>query len=800
MDEGRTFLVAIRDWAGTPVGQIGGASLRLGDRDIDLNDGFIAHGGLRIALTDLERALLAYLVERPGGVIPKATLLTEVWGYHPSTRSRAVDKTVNRLRSKIEADPTHPRWIRTVRGQGYQFVPPEVTSSTPRERFFGRVEERATLRDELRPGRAVSVFGPGGAGKTRLAREHCQGRRDVVSVDLSPARDESAMRQLVAAALGVSPMRVVDTLCLREGLVLLDNADAVVTAVDALVRAWSTRSPRLAMLITARTRVDACHGSIGLGGLSAADAAALFEERAGTTPSTVLLERVDRLPLGIELVAAWSDLASPEELIRRLGVLTSSDAHDPRHHNLDAVVRCSWEALDPEEAESLRRLACFEGGFTLQAADAVLGGDALPMVRRLRNKSMLVRTDPDRFALYELVRSFVAQQPAPADAADRHLAWALRISTTHAAKAGPAELRIEQANLRVALQHALATAHTELDPIAVALAWTLGPAGLAVLDEVPTALRTKAHRACRFHLLVSRGDLAEAEACLGDRDPAEPDVRLDHVWLLFRQRRLAECRVELERAQAAFAVQGDNMHRAQADAVLGVLLHEQGAFNEAAEVLGTAARALLASNEPIRAAGALGNQANALNRASRRGEALLAAEEAWLILSRDGEPRAWARVENTLGMLYLDLGDMDAAQRHLERADSLLREMGDVWALVATLCNLSTVALLRGQVERATAMASEAVLRLQGRSVWARGAAMAKLGMARLFAGETTRAQALLAGACQDVARAAPHDVATSVRAWRAVAEGDGEQLAALALLDDANGHVARAFTELRAS
>src|SRR5262249_44810287 len=135
-------------------------------------------------LTPLEGELLGYLWRAAERVVTREELLREVWGYHPTVVSRAVDHTVRRVRQKIEPDEDEPVYLRTVHGQGYlprggiaaaPAPPPPVERPTnlgaEPSPFIGRADALAALDAAFATSRLVTVVGPAGAGKTRLARE-----------------------------------------------------------------------------------------------------------------------------------------------------------------------------------------------------------------------------------------------------------------------------------------------------------------------------------------------------------------------------------------------------------------------------------------------------------------------------------------------------------------------------------------------------------------------------------------------------------------------------------------------------
>ncbi len=170
------------------VGGGGAQELTLTACVVDLNAGIVRRGDEEAKLSDLELRLLAYLAERPGRTIPREQLLEGVWGYRSGVVTRTVDITVRRLRVKVEADPTDPVHFITVRGRGYRFDPPRSLRSNlrpDRTSFIGRVEQFGQLERLHADGaRLVSILGPAGTGKTRLARRFAARLADRDGADL----------------------------------------------------------------------------------------------------------------------------------------------------------------------------------------------------------------------------------------------------------------------------------------------------------------------------------------------------------------------------------------------------------------------------------------------------------------------------------------------------------------------------------------------------------------------------------------------------------------------------------------
>jgi predicted ATPase len=339
--------------------------------------------------------------------------------------------------------------------------------------LVGRDRDIARLRALLGNSRVVSIVGPGGLGKTRLAhvlaREATQpvvhfvelvgvtadddvvgevgsalGVRDSVSSRrvLTP-RQRADIRGQIAQRLGQAP-----------SLLVLDNCEQIVGAVAGLVAALVSTCPDLRVLTTTRSplAIAAEHVYL-LDELDPADGARLFRERATAARPGVPLDdavvrkivvRLDGLPLAIELAAAKARVMAVAEIDRRLkdrfALLRGGDRSAPdRHQTLLAVIDWSWNLLDQTERRALRRLALFNDGFTLDAADEVLGdGGALDPVQGLVDQSLLSLQDTAtgvRYRMLETVREFGRMQlidaGEDAQARSARRGWAIAYAHRH---------------------------------------------------------------------------------------------------------------------------------------------------------------------------------------------------------------------------------------------------------------------------------------------------------------------------------------------------------------------------------
>ncbi len=368
----------------------------------------------------------------------------------------------------------------------------------------GRDRDIARLRALLTDARVVSIIGPGGLGKTRLAhvlaRDAVQSVVHVVElVGVTTAEDVvgevgsvldvrdsvSAQRTLTREQRLDLRGRIAQRLAQGPSLVVLDNCEHVVEAVAELVAFLVSATADLRVLTTSRAPLEiAAERVYLLGELEPADAAALFRDRAlAARPGAELpddlvrsiVTRLDGLPLAIELAAAKVRAMAIEEIDRRLedrfALLRGGDRGAPdRHQTLLAVIDWSWNLIDEAERRALRRLALFNDGFTLEAADAVLGDGALDAVQGLVDQSLLsVRGAAGgvRYRMLETVREFGRLQLGNAGEQDEaraaRRAWAIAYAVRHRAGLSNRDqfatidaIAVEEVNLADELRDALA--------------------------------------------------------------------------------------------------------------------------------------------------------------------------------------------------------------------------------------------------------------------------------------------------------------------------------------------------------
>src|SRR5438093_3655917 len=439
-----------------------------------------------------------------------------------------------------------------------RFPPLKTISNTnlprPASSFVGREREVAEVLSLIRDGaRLLTLTGPGGSGKTRLAIEAAAEllpdfKAGVFWAGLAPLRDAALVTETIAQTLGARD-DLTGHIAERELLLLLDNFEQVVDAAPELSSLLEA-CPNLKLLITSRELLR-LQGEIeyAVPPLAEPEAVELFCTRsrlAGNETIAELCRRLDDLPLAVELAAARTSVLTLGQILKRLSkrldLLKGGRDAEPRQATLRATIEWSYDLLSDDEKALFARLAVFAGGCTLEAAEEVAEAD-LDVLQSLVDKS-LVRHTADRFRMLETIREFALERLEESGEAEgmhrRHAEHFLAL----AEEAEPSilggtpgewleKLEREHDNLRAALNRLEASGETErVLRLAGALKEFWGVKGHLTegrrlletalgADERPTAARAKA--------LNGAADLAT-----GRGDPATARLRAEEALALHR--------------------------------------------------------------------------------------------------------------------------------------------------------------------------------------------------------------------------------------------------------------------------
>ncbi|MER6530607.1 BTAD domain-containing putative transcriptional regulator [Streptomyces sp. NPDC001508] len=549
---------------------------------------------LALARLDRPREATAPLTELARERPRDEEVLAELLRCEAVTAGRAAaltryDTYRRRLREELGTDPGPA--LRSLYQRLLHADAPPVRHGVPHEpnELLGRDADLDAVAGLLRRARVVTVVGPGGLGKTRLAHAVSRAAEQpaVHFVTLAGVTADDDVAAEVASAVGAGEGRQFSgghdpvagiTAALGTGpvLLVLDNCEHVVRGAASLVQALVSRSRELRILATSRAPLGLTSESVyALPELSLATSVALFEQRARAARPGVELpadrvtevcRQLDGLPLAVELAAARVRVLSVADISRRLRdrfALLRGGARDApeRHRTLWAVVEWSWNLLEPDGRAALRALSVFPGGFAEDAAERLLDGtgDTLALLEQLAGQSLIKVDDSPsgvRFHMLETLREFSARRRAEAGeeetVTDRFLGWArdfgrARHDVLFSGDPSVASVRIraEQDNLVLALRWALARSDgptvaaltavlaslwagdTNLTRLAALAAETGGPLSRFRPGPKDVEVARSAAAACTASLFMGHGPHAVRQlVTLRRLPPAPPDTVL----------------------------------------------------------------------------------------------------------------------------------------------------------------------------------------------------------------------------------------------------------------------------------
>ncbi|MFD8560383.1 BTAD domain-containing putative transcriptional regulator [Streptosporangium canum] len=718
--------VAAAPFAGTQVSRL--EELRLTAVE-DLADAELALAETS-PVAELQELVAAHpLRERPRGLLMRA--------LHTAGRQAealAVFDDVRRLLAdELGADPSpelaavhlailrggQPRERATRTG-----LPTQLTSFVGRERELERI-------DALRSVRLVTVIGPGGTGKTRLAVEAATRRGgDACFVDLSPLDDGDQAPQAVLGALGLRETglrppasgppdptdRLVAALAEQELLLVLDNCEHVITGAATLARRLLAACPGLTVLATSREPLgitgehlvplaplatpppdDVPDDPLGYPAIRLfADRAAAVRQGFSLEPGNLgavlrICAALDGLPLAIELAAARVRTFSVEEIATRLAehgrfrLLSRGDrTAAARHQTLHAVVEWSWDLLDPDGQVLARRFSVFSGGASLEAVERVCGWDTAELLADLVDRS-LVETDGDRYQMLDTIRLFCAERLAEAGEEER-------LRAAHAACFLDLARRADAHLYRAEQLRWLARLSADNANLQAALRWAVG-------HDQPTALRLIAALAMYWWLSGRRGQATQHAVRLLDAIESEPPSELadEYVMAVLHAVPNAGPR-HWERAEAIMRSLDRPMRHRFAPALWGMTAGPPESTPEATE----RQRRLLGSDPWSQALERLGGallslQDGRVARAEREFEAVVAA------FGAVGERWGKAQGLDWLGLIASWRGEWARSMELWQDALDLLEELGALEEIADVLCRRADGLRRRGDTAAATA-------------------------------------------------------------------------------------------------
>jgi predicted ATPase/DNA-binding SARP family transcriptional activator len=681
---------AIDLWSGSPLADL--ADEEIGRREIPrLDDARLSALELRndaqLAVgesADLVGGLSALIAEHPYRERLHAQLVLAL--YRAGRQKEALDAYRAAQRTLVDElgiDPgpeLQSLEQRILNHDPALLAPPQpdavVSLPSPSTPLLGRHLEVVAVdallgRDDVR---LVTLTGPGGTGKTRLALAAAAElarlpAQEVVFVDLAATHDAALLPSEIARRLGVEESErpvedeVVHNIRSRRLLLVLDNLEQLLPDVTYLSRLLA-EAPGLRILATSRAplRLGGEH-EYPVPSLQLVDAVDLFVARAQAVDPSFTAEdgideicgRLDGLPLAIELAAAQTRVMSVGQIVERLGEaldLLTGGARDlpERQQTLRATLDWSYELTEPAERALLGRLAVFAGSFDRAAAEAV--GGELSAVATLVEKSLVRRLEGGRFALLETIREYALDHldPAEADAARREQALHFVALAERVGLEEPELLVDDLENLRAGLD------------------WSADRGEVEIEVRLAVALR---------QFWVIRGGLNEARRRFGGAiarsaaaDPAlHARALVTGAIFPYRQGALDEARAQWERALAIFRSLDDTPEVGRCLAELGSVYIATDDLDRAIELYEEASEIFRASGQDSRLAMCLAN----------------------------------------LGAIASMRGDLEGSATYTEQGIALQRARLDRDGLGISLHNLARTKLKLGQVDEARQLFAQSV-------------------------------------------------------------------------------------------
>jgi predicted ATPase/DNA-binding SARP family transcriptional activator len=558
----------------------------------------------------------------------------------------------------------------------------------PVSTMVGRLRELDEVTSALRRDtRVITLTGPGGSGKTRLAIEAANALADDFTdgaffVALDAIRDEALLMPAIAEALGVRETgerslreSLSERLVGRRALVVLDNFEQIVEAAPIVAQVLES-APGLTLLVTSRAALRISgEREYPVDPLDVNDAVALFVDRAqNADPRFALTDanrpaieeicaRLDYLPLALELAAARTKLLPPEAMLALLDerlVLLGRGARDlpDRHQALRDTIAWSYDLLGTDEKELFARLGVFSGGFTLESAVGVCDS-SLDGIATLIDESLLER-DGERMRMLETIREYALEQLA----SDEESEYVRRRHAEHFLKVAESEPVSDQASW-------LSRMDAERDNLREALAWSLE------MKEASLALRLAASL---WEFWWVRGYLAEGRG-----------------WL---ENALAVGRSGPPALRARAVHAAGSLATRQGDYEWAAALFEQSlSLSEELEDRSGTARSLLSLGT---VAAEQGDQERAIELSERAAE----------LYQESDDRRGHALAVSNLGGIALERGEYAKASELSEQAYGLFETLEDSEGMALALVNQGFSALSEQDPERSIELLREALRRL----------------------------------------------------------------------------------------
>lgn len=637
-----------------------------------------------------------------------ARVLEEELGVLPSEETTALYQDIKAKRLPPKTDRRESGMQEGLASAAPLLAPPHNLPPQPTP-FIGREEEMARINRCLTDTdcRLLTLIGPGGIGKTRLALEAATRSVSdgtfpggVYFVPLAALSSADFLVSTIAEQLdfffqgGIDPkVQLFNYLGERKQamLLVLDNFEQLADGADLLADILQ-HAPMVKLLVTSRERLNLRdEWMLDIQGLpfplsaesgetlESYAAVQLFLQTAARLKATIALSEEDKplvahicrlvegMPLALELAAAWTRVLSCREIMheiqKSLDFLTASSRDMPaRHRSLVVVFDYSWRLLSPQEQDVFRRLAVFRGGFSREAAEQVAGA-SLPLLAALMDKSMLRRKEPGRYELHELLRQYATRKLDEAEETDqgrsRHLSYYLKL----AKEAEPGLRSAEQTTW-------LNRLHTEIGNLRAALAWSLEGGDAAIGLRLAAALG-------QFWFMRSQQydeGLEWLERILSATEPA----------------------TQVEERAKAYNWLGQFALYENADATANEAFGKSLAlYRELGDKTGIADSLLYLGD-------VASFQGDDMGARSLYADARLVYEDSLAVLNEQGDDWTIARSLNLLGEIARTMEDYASARSFYEDSLTIRRKLTDTRGVAVSLQNLGHVARYQGDIRRAT--------------------------------------------------------------------------------------------------
>lgn len=756
------------------------------DFHVDVGRGLLLRDGLPVALQWKSFETLCFLVKSKGRLVTRNELMESLWA-DTFVDENNLSQHIRALRKALGSDKNGKQFIETIPRRGYRFIPPvqlaEPKTSSPAENNAGPTVRNSMLIGREREIREIgeillrhdvpilTLTGIGGTGKTALvkavAKEMSEYFRDgVYIVEMGAIADPDLVASTITQALDIKETGgpVLEVLKSyfsgRSLLLVIDNFEQVLSAAPSLAE-LSRSAPGLKILVTSRAVLELsisydfvvpplglpdCSAEFSIGEVSRSESVRLFVERSrAANPNFALNDenahdiaeictRLDGLPLAIELAAARVRIIPPaailERLDNRLALLTGGAKDLPaRQQTVRNTLRWSYELLTAPKQMLFRRLAVFSGGFTLEAAEAVLGNsngglssiNVLDGITSLVGNSLLVQKEPpagqERFSMLEVVREYALEELETSEEAEQmrsdHAAYFAKLAET-------ADPLLQRGDSVKWLNHL----EEENDNLRAALYWSLE-------RQPETAGRLAA--ALRFFWLF------------------HTHIVEGHKWIT----------LAFERNDTA-----DLNIRSKLLNGIGVGARIRGDYDTAYQMHSAALAASMESGDRLeialsyRGLGAV---------AARQADLKLAQEcyERTLEISRELNDRSEIGYSlGSLGGLARLKGDNNRARELLKESLETVRELGQDERVITNLLGLGVIAYLENDSEQARSFFAEALL-LATRLMDKIHISDLLDGFAAIACRSDAKRCALLAGSADQIRRSIGYEIAPAERLFR---------------------------------